>query len=223
MYLFIVLLTISHARAQIQGGDQIITRKGKIIWGNVKKIGNDEITYKKYFRKYNINASKVLYIVDESGKKIQVNDISTAKNYKLYKPAANTNSAFQPSIIERIGGMWRIDTSRLITTKQLNSILAQSPNPMVQMNLKSAKLMRTISIISRITSYPSTLGGGFASFNTFKTIADQMKTGPVSFKSYLNAGLSFLGTISLPITNAILKKIQKKKYDKTIILYSQGS
>jgi hypothetical protein len=48
---------------------------------------------------------------------------------------------------------------------------------------------------------------------------DQMKAGPVPFKSYLNAGLSFMGTISLPITKAILNKIQKKKYDQTIALY----
>lgn len=203
-----------------QAQDQIITTKGKIIHGNVKKIRNDEVVYRKWFHKYTIAADKVLYVVNADGKKTQVNDITMAKNYKKYNAPVVTSGAFQPHTIERIGNSWRVDTNRIVSTGKLNGILAQSPNPQVQLNLKAAKAIRTIGIISKISSYPSTIGGAWASFNTFKTVADQMKNGPVSFKSYMNAGLSFLGTISLPITNAILNHIQKKKYDKALMSYS---
>jgi hypothetical protein len=213
--------------------DHIITTNGKIVKGNVKHIGNDDIAYRRYFHRYKISVDKVLYIEFKNGSKKEINPITFAKNYKNYNQSAKTtplpdsvkstmNTSFHPLYIERIGSSFRIDTTRIVGYKTLNSILAQNPNPMVQMQLKSAKMMRTFTTISKITSFPSSAGGAFASYNTFKAMFDQLKAGPAPFKTYFNAGLSFLGTISVPITSGILKHIQKKLYDKTMMLYSMG-
>jgi hypothetical protein len=219
-FLFLMLSGLS-AGAQIRSKDQILTKKGNVIHGNVKNIRKDEIVYRKYFRRHSVSVDKVLYVQDKEGQQIQINDIRTAKNYKKYLPAGGS-STFKPHTIERIGNSFRIDSSRIVGTGTLNSLIAESPNPVVKMNLKTAKLVRTFAILSKISAYPSSMGGAYASYSTIKTLSDQMKAGPVSFKSYANAGLSFLGTISLPITTGILKKVQKKMYDKTLVLYSMG-
>jgi hypothetical protein len=214
----IFLMFVGTLRVSAQDNSQILTRKGNVIHANVETIRNNRIVYRR-FGKHEMDVSKVLFFVDEAGKKTELNPVTAAKNYKKFAASVKPGAAFQAHTIERVGNSWRIDTSRIVSTKQLNSILAQSPDPVVKMNLKSAKLMRTLTKITKITSYPSTLAGGFASFKTFKTVADQMKAGPVSFNSYLNAGLSFLGTLSMPVTKAILNKIQKKKYDTAVSAY----
>jgi hypothetical protein len=219
--LIIFLLSGFLANAQIIPKDRIITKKGNILHGNVKHIRKDEIVYRKYFRRHTIDVDKVLYVQDRDGQRTQINDIKTAKNYKKYTPSGD-GAAFKPHTIERIGKSFLIDSSRIVGIGKLNGLIAESPNPVVKLNLKTAKLIRTFGIISTISSYPSSMGGAFASYTTIKTLSDQMKAGPVSFKSYMNTGLSFLGTISLPITTGILKKAQKKAYDKTLVLYSMG-
>jgi hypothetical protein len=221
IFLLMFLLSGFLAQGQIIPRDKILTKKGNIIHGNVKQIRKDEIVYRKYFRRHSIDAYKVLYVQDRDGQKTPVNDIRTAKGYKKYSPTGD-GATFKPHTIERVGNSFLIDSSRLVGFGKLNSLIAESPNPVVKLNLKTAKLVRTFGIISKISSYPSSMGGAFASYTTLKTVSDQMKAGPVPFKSYMNAGLSFLGTISLPITSGILTKLQKKMYDKTLVVYSMG-
>ena len=80
--------------------------------------------------------------------------------------------------------------------------------------------MRTLTNLSKAASFPGSAGGGFAMFKTIQSLSKELKNGPASFGSYFKAGLSFVGTLSLPITSAILKKQQRKLYDKTLLLYS---
>ena len=96
-------------------------------------------------------------------------------------------------------------------------------DPMMAANLKVAKTLRKFNTITKIASYPGSTGGSYASYVTFKNMFDQIKDGTASFSSYFSAGMSFIGTMSLPITQAILKHKQNKMYDKMLLMYSQGN
>lgn len=225
----VLVLTAVASSAQ----DRIITVTGSTIKGNVKRIGDRGVTYRRLFRQHEIKTKKVLYIEYHDGTQKEVNDISTAKHYKDFSQLSKNNpmpdsikkmsQGFTPMRIERIGNSFRIDGKRLVNTKELNKIVSQSPNPMVKMNLKAAKTMRTFGIISKISSYPGSAAGAFATFKTCQTMFEQLKQGPAPFKTYLGVGLSFVGTLTLPITNKILKHFQDKLYDKTLLTYSVGS
>ncbi|TND08051.1 MAG: hypothetical protein FD123_2605 [Bacteroidetes bacterium] len=235
--LVLVFLTVTIASAHAQ--DRIITVTGKVIRGKVKKVKDDYITYRKFFRKYKIDTDKVLYIVNENGAKKVINDVTMAKNYKNYSQLAKSSPApkvvdtsvvkpmtvtpFNAHYIERIGSSYRVDTNQIINAGKLDELIAQSPNPMVQANLKAAKTMRTLCTISKVASFPGSAGGAFASYKTVSKVIDMSKAGPVPFKTYLATGLSFVGTLSLPITSGILKNVRNKMYDKALILYSQGN
>lgn len=236
--LLITTLILLISTLTLKAQDQIITMKGGTVHGHVKKVRNDEIVYRKYFHRYKIPTSKVLYIVYENGSKTVINNITMAKNYKNYSQMAKSsppskadtlssktggNASFKPHYIERIGDKFRIDTTSIIGAGKLNELMTQSPNPIVAVNLKAAKTMRAFCIASKISSYPGSAGGAFASYNTFTTLFNQMKAGPISAKSYITAGLSFVGTLTLPITSAVLTHIQRKLYDKMLLAYSLGN
>jgi hypothetical protein len=233
-----VLLT-SLASAQFDFAKcQIVTTSGKTIKARkVKNMNSYEITYKKFFFQvypFKIKRDHVLYVVDKEGKKHIINDITMAKHYVNFSEKAKTaprpandtlskalpESSFKPHYIERIGNKFRIDTTMIVGPGKINDLMKQSPNPMVQVNLKAARTMRTFTNLTKAASFPGSAGGAFASFKTIQSLAKELKHGPASFGSYFKAGLSFVGTLSLPITTAILKKQQRKLYDKTILLYS---
>lgn len=217
---------------------RIVTTKGKTkrVW-KIKSINNYEITYKKFlFQVYpfKMKSEKVLYVIDRDGKKTVINDITMAKHYTNYteqaktapKPIMDTLSksavkgSFKPHYIERVGDKFRVDTTNIVGPGKINDLLVQSPNPMVQLNLKAARTMRTFTNLSKVASFPGSAGGAFATFKTVQSLSEELKAGPASFGSYFKAGLSFVGTLSLPITSAILKHYQRKAYDKALLMYS---
>jgi hypothetical protein len=235
---FILLTSLASAQFDFSSRCQIVTTKGKTIGARkVKNIDSYEIKYKKFFFQiypFKIKRNKVLYVVDKNGKKHIINDITMAENYVNFsekakaapKPATDTISkavpknSFKPHYIERVGNKFRIDTTTIVGPGKINDLMMQSPNPMVQINLKAARTMRTFTNLSKAASFPGSAGGAFASFKTIQSLSKELKNGPASFGSYFKAGLSVLGTLSLPITSAILKKQQRKLYNKTILLYS---
>ena len=109
---------------------------------------------------------------------------------------------------------------RRIGSRDADRLLSRSSNPAVKVPLKTAKLTKTFQKIMKITSYPSTISGGVASISTFRTVYIEAQNGGALMSSWVNAGLSFIGTLAFPITSKILKKHQVKLYDKTIDLYN---
>lgn len=109
-----------------------------------------------------------------------------------------------------------------IGRRDVDRLLSRSDNPAVKVPYKTAKLTKTFQKIIGITSYPSTVSGGVASFATFRTVYIEAQNGGAQASSWVNAGLSFLGTLSLPITSKILKNRRDKLYDKTIDIYNVG-
>lgn len=207
--------------------DQIITTNGKVIESNIKKLGSNEISYKKYrfqVKANEIKTKKVLYVQYENGNRQYLKPITMAKNYQSFGTMQVQNAQqgiFQPHYVERIGDNFRIDTNEIVNYKNLNSILAQCPDSSVQQSLKSAKLMRTLSTVVNIAATPASAGGGFASYNTVKNYIDMKNAGEeIGFKTYFGMGMSFLGTMAMPITSAVLGHLKKKLYNRTLTMYS---
>jgi hypothetical protein len=109
---------------------------------------------------------------------------------------------------------------RRIGSRDADRLLSRSTNPAVLIPYKTARLTKTFQKIVKITSYPSTIAGGAASISTFRTVYIEAQNGGAGISSWVNAGLSFVGTLAFPITAKILKKRQTKLYDKTIDLYN---
>jgi hypothetical protein len=99
-------------------------------------------------------------------------------------------------------------------------LLAKSTNPKVQAIAQTAKLTKVFQKVVKLTSIPTTIGGGVTSIVTFTNVYKQIKDGGASVNSYVNAGLSFLGTLSLPIASRLLKNQRDKIYDRAIDLYN---
>ncbi len=234
--------TITAITAQAQDQDVIVTMKGQTINAHVRKVKDGNAIYWKFFHRVKFPVDKILYIQYADGKKTEFNKVTSAKNYKNYSQLAKSSpvpakkdsvagktTAVAPApgyhkfYIERLGNNFRLDSTDIVGPRRIEQVLAQSGDPMMAANLKVAKTLRKFSSITKIASYPGSTGGSYASYLTFKNLFDQMKAGPVSFNTYLGAGLSFIGTLSLPITQAILKHKQNKMYDKMLTMYSQGN
>ena len=127
-----------------------------------------------------------------------------------------------------VSNQYRIDhldkkyliNNQKVSSKAVDKLLAKSTNPAVVAMAKTAKITKTFQKITKLTSYPSTIAGGIASIATFSNVYNQIQKGGASTQSYVNAGLSFLGTLTLPITSKILKSRRDKLYDKAIDLYN---
>lgn len=236
----IILMALFLTSATTKSQDIIVTTKGKPIKAHVRKVKNGNIIYWKTFRRIKFPTYKALYIQYDNGTKTTFNNVTTVNNYKNYallsespETAAPQNDSLHmrqaPNAgahlyrIERIGNYYRLDTDQVVGIRAINQIMAQSGNPAVIASLKAAKTMRMFTTISKIASFPGSASGGYASVVTFQNLFNQMKAGPAPFKYYLGAGLSFMATLTLPITSGILKHIQNKLYDKTLVLYSAGS
>lgn len=207
--------------------DEIITTSGKVIESKIKKIGSNEIKYKKYgfqMKSNEIKTKKVLYIQYENGIRKYLNPITMADKYQSFgtmQPLNTKPGQFQKHYVERIDKSFRIDTNQVVGYKRINSILAQCPDTSVQVMLKAAKTMRTFSTISNILATPASAGGGFASYKTVDNFLEMKKAGEeINFNTYLGMGMSFLGTMALPITSAVLNSLKKKLYNRALTKYS---
>lgn len=121
--------------------------------------------------------------------------------------------------IEYLDKKFKVNGEKM-SSNAVDKLLSRSTNPQVVAFAKSAKLLKTFTKVSKITSYPSTIGGGVASIATFSRMYEQIQDGGASFASCKDFGLSFLGTMALPITSKFLKNRRDKLYDKAIDLYN---
>lgn len=108
-----------------------------------------------------------------------------------------------------------------IGRKDVDRLLSRSTNPAVAAPYKIAKITKTFQKIVGITSWPSTIAGGITSIGTFATVIKE-SSHHISTSSWVNAGLSFVGTLTFPVTSKILKKKRDKLYDKAIDIYNIG-
>ncbi|MDF2436749.1 MAG: hypothetical protein K0Q95_1125 [Bacteroidota bacterium] len=119
--------------------------------------------------------------------------------------------------IEEVDGKY-FKNGQKLGRRGLDKELKKSTNPLVQTSLKTAKLVKISQKIVGITSIPSTIAGGVTSIITISQAVTAYQKGAITPQFYVNAGLSFLGTLTVPITSKILKKQRDKLYKKTIDL-----
>jgi hypothetical protein len=121
--------------------------------------------------------------------------------------------------IEVTGKKYTINGQKA-SRKEVDRQLAKSNNPAITLPLKAAKMTATAQKIVKITSIPTTVGGGFTTLFTGVNMWNDIQRGRADSKSYMNAVVSLLSTITLPITNKILKNKSDKMYDKLIDMYN---
>ena len=229
--LSLIVLTLFMICQSIKAQDLIIRTTGDTIKGKITEIGTNAISYKKFDNPkgptFVENKSNIVMIKLASGE-IQkfTPSVNTSTASIMTNTAANTNSATASNSsndgkvkIERVGSKYTIDGKKA-SRKMVNEQLGKSKNPVIVVPLKATKMMGGAQKIVKLTSIPTTVGGGFTFLLTGVNMWNDIQRGRATTKSYVNTALSLVGTLTLPITNKILKKKTNKMYDKLIDAYN---
>jgi hypothetical protein len=209
---------------QVKAQDLIVKTNGDTIHAKILEVGINAISYKKSnfldgptFVESKTNIAFVKYANNE------VEQFSQSTNSTSPPSTSSQSIAPQPTAeknkIELIDNTYYINGQKA-KRKEVNKLLGSSSNPAITLGLKSAKLTSGAQKIIKITSIPTTLGGGFTFLWTGIDLYNLVQRGRTTQQAYINAALSLLGTISLPITNKILKKKSNKMYGKLIDAYN---
>jgi len=240
-----ILFALIFAAFSLKAQDTIVKTNGMVISCTVLEVGANGVSYKKADTKNNQTytdlKSDIELIKYKSGKlqtfseaesipsvntstvipNPQTNQIGSTPNYNQSsngKPQKGPISTESKIIFD--GKRYFVDGQK-IGRKDVDRLLSRSTNPAVAAPYKVAKLAKTFQKIVGITSWPSTVTGGVASIGTFATVIKESKQ-HISTSSWVNMGLSFVGTLTFPITSKILKKQRDKLYDKAIDIYNVG-
>ena len=241
--LFLFVLFVPQLKAQ----DTIYKNDGTVIYAKITEVGTNAISFKKTnnpdgptFVENKTDISLIKYRNGEKQEFVRVPDPGIEqqkaqqeqKQSELKSTATTTPAKLPPTNdalkngpvsdhyhIEELNGRYTINGQKL-GKKALDRQLAKSKNPAVQASLKTAKAFKISQKIIGLTSYASTAAGGVTSIATISQFVTAYQTKTLSPKYYMNAGVSLLGTMALPITSGYLKKFRDKAYDKTIDLYN---
>lgn len=244
---FLVVLATMLGLSFAQAQDTIVKTNGEIIVAKITEIGTNAITYKRAdivdspnfienkmgiavikfknglkqdFTKENAERQALELAQKQALENSQKQGLNTQQ--QLPSSTMNQNQlgfTDQKHKIESLNGKYTYDGQR-IGKRELDRTLGKSKNPAVQMGLKTAKTTKVLQKIVGITSIPSTIAGGVTSIVTFTQFYTAYNKGNLTPQYYWNAGLSFLGTLSVPITSKFLKKRTGKLYDKVLDLYN---
>lgn len=237
----LLLLTLS-VFCELKAQDLIIKTNRDTIKAKITEVGTNAISFKKWNSldgpTYVESKSDILMVkysngeIQQFAKSIPTNTTSVSSftnslNTNTNSVMSNTNSVSsntqQPTDgkvkIERVGSKYTINGQK-VSRKTVNEQLESSKNPAIIAPLKATKLMGGAQKIVKITSIPSTIGGGFTFLWKGVDMWNDIQRGRATTQSYVNAALSLVGTLTLPITNKILKKKSNKMYDKLIDIYN---
>lgn len=223
-----VLFLCQFLVANLYSQDKIVKTNGDTISGKVLEIGVNAISFKKASMPegptFTEMKSDVLMVKFANGavehiskkpgdKNLVGNNISSAQNTSGAAPADGRNK------IEITNGKYYINGKKA-KMKEVNAMLASSKNPAIVLPLKAARVTNTFQKIVKITSIPSTIGGGTAMLVSGIDLINDVRRTRDNSKTYVNFFSSLFTTFSLPITNKILKKRSNKMYGKLIDVYN---
>ncbi len=233
---FFCITVINKLNAQV---DTIVKTDGTRIACKITEVGTNGISYKRVDMTdsplFTVGKNEIDYVWLRIGEKQTFPKTNVQSTAGLDKNPNSQGTFNQPTDnkkskkdlgpisaehkIEYDGKKYYVN-GRKIGSRDADRLLSRSTNPAVAVPHKTAKITKTFQKIMKITSYPSTIAGGAASISTFRTVFIESQNGGVGVSSWVNAGLSFVGTLAFPITSKLLKKSQTKLYDKTIDLYN---
>jgi hypothetical protein len=231
----LLLIACCFLSGNIKSQDIIVKTNGDSIRAKITEIGTNAISYKKFNDQngptFVENKSNILLIKLASGEiqKFTPSVANTSTISVMTNTAASTNSTTSTGTttasndgknkIERDGSKYLVNGKK-VKRKTVNELLGESKNPMIIAPLKATKMMGGAQKIVKLTSIPSTIGGGFTFLWKGIDMWNDIQRGRATTQSYVNAALSLVGTLTLPITNKILKKKSNKMYDKLIGIYN---
>jgi hypothetical protein len=222
VYPFLILMLLCLASS---AQDKIIKVSGDTIYGKVLEIDENNVSYKKANvpngPTFTDKKSDIKLIIYQNGK-TDVFSKSPVQSQPGNEAAASTNTAGtqnQKHKIQMTNDHYFVDGD-MASQRQVNKMLAASKNPAITLPLKAARTTKTIQTIIKITSIPTTIGGGVASLVTGIDLINDVRRTRDHTSTYVNFFSSFLTSISLPITNKILKNKSKKMYAKLIDAYN---
>jgi hypothetical protein len=230
LVLCLCLCTAFTSKAQ----DLIIKTNGDTIRAKLMEVGVNTISYKKINLpdgpNYTLDKNEVSFIKHKSGEIEYINkNVSVKTPTSIASPSAaasetnsmtsDQSSSQSKNKIEFVDNKYLINGQKA-KRKDVDRYLSKSKNPAIVLGLKGAKAMGTAQKIVKITSYPTTIAGSASSLVSWAEGYQLVQRGRATGKTFVNMGLNLLGTISLPITNKILKKKSDKMYDKLIDMYN---
>jgi hypothetical protein len=203
---------------------KIVKVNGDTILAKVLEIGTNAISYKKASvpngPTYSDLKTDVALIIFSNGK-IEYFARNPAQNQGSQPQTTpeNTDKQNTKNKIEVWNGTYSIN-GQSARRKDVDRLLSKSNNPAITIPLKAAKATKTAQTIIKIVSFPTTIGGSVGSLVTGVNLINDVRRGRDNTHTYVSFFSSFLTTISLPITNKILKKKSDKMYKKLIDAYN---
>lgn len=235
--LFFTFLLCLGLKAQ----DTIVKKNGTIIPAKILEVGTNAVSYKKtsYLDGPTIimNKSEIVYIKYKDGqieefldtqetdlKKAMLDTAKTSKdigknNSTNSQTSRDDNTSSSKNKIEFLDGKYAIN-GRKASRKDVTRLLETSKNPAITLPLKAAKTTGTFQKIVKITSIPTTIGGGGAFLWTGIDMYNDIKRGRDNTGTYVSAFSSLLTTLTFPITGKILKNKTEKMYNALIDVYN---
>lgn len=232
-YNFFIILCFA-VSLSLKSQDTIVKLNGEIISSKISEIGTNAITYKKWSLPdgpvFIDNKTDILYIKLSDGQKQY---FTKEQVISVQKPLLDTNLVTQKrqekqqdlsnsgglNKIEMLDGRYTINGQKA-KLKDVNRLLEKSTNPAISVPLKAAKTTKTFQKIIKITSIPTTIGGGGALLWTGIDMYNDVRRGRDNTSTYISTFTSLLTTMTFPITSNILKKKSDKMYDKLIDMYN---
>jgi len=233
-----LLLVVCLASFCMNSQDLILKTNGDTIMAKVMEVGINAVSYKKFNYPdgpvFVESKSDIRLIRYHNGDIQQFNQsapIATRSDSLRKDSVASSQSSTQSTStqtttpqeqkvkIEHIDNKYTIN-GQPAKLKEVDRQLGTSKNPAIIIPLKAAKAMGTAGKITKITSYPTTILGGATFLVKGIDLWNDIQRGRTTSKSYTNAILSLFTTISLPITNKILKNKSDKMHDKLIDMYN---
>jgi hypothetical protein len=213
--------------------DLIVKINGDSIKAKISEVGTEAVTYKKTSMAngptFTELKKEIAFIRFGNGETEHYNKLvlpQTTNTASANSSATSTSSGSTTSQGEKKNkidilthGRYYINDTPA-TQKEVNKLLSSSKNPGVVTLSKATIGMAKAQKIMKITSYPTTISGGFVSIITMAETYQLVQRGRATPKSFLGMGLSLVGTAVFPITTKILKKKSDKMYAKVVDMYN---
>jgi hypothetical protein len=221
----------------LKSQDLIVKTNGDTISAKLLEVGLNAVSYKRTSSPdgpvFVLDKTEIVLIKYANGEVEHFNNLPATKSTTATSTTTSnasatsgTNAARQQSLasqdknkIEFISDQYMINGQKA-KRKDVDRYLSKSKNPAILVGLKATKATTLAQKITKITSIPTAIVGSFTTLFTLAEGYQLVQRGRATTRTFVDIGLSFVGTLALPVTNKILKKKSDKMYDNLIDMYN---